>query len=387
MDELGIVRRELLIEREERNERVDPNEALQEGDHHSAEPMRMTDIVWMTKGGDSSIIRRVRTSRPLAYKLWRFLTEYVIASRDCLFTQQAKCECGEIHCYVVADWLRPVRENRWIPMEKGKTGMADARTMAQLLREVGEGREDGWRVLGEPESATCRLLRVIGIAPTDVMKEWNPDEAAELDACIQEVLALIRGDVGRLRKAKELLEEQERMRKMGKHNYQIGAWVEEMVRRCLKDAGFRVERRHEGADLEIAIGDAGRLRVTGRERRWLVEIKATQGNVVRMSQVQAAKAVEEEDGYLLCVVPIEESPPTDDGIRRDMRFVSDIGSRLEGLVQGARWLERQRGELISQESGGIRLEVESGVRRFRISEPVWKENGFPVGDLEKRLTA
>lgn len=379
LDEHDLVRHGPLIESRKQIKamRLDLDiDEMAEDDHWSEEELRVTEIAHMT--GDVGIMERVRKSRSLAYKLWCFMTDYLIEEKDCVLVQQARCESGEEHSYEVSRWLEPVRTNKWIPKGKRRTGRADAQSVAQLLRDVGEGATDIWTTLGEPQSATNRLLKAIGIAPIDVMREWNPAAASRIEECLQEMLAIVRGDIGRLQEAREMLEKRAEKRETVRQNQRLGQCVEKEVQKCLEDSGFEVKRRHEGADLEIS---CGMLQVVGEKRSWLVEIKATRTTVVRMSRTQGRMAVDEGDGYLLCVVPIEgEDTPARDTVRASLRFVRNIGSRLGTLVDGADRLQEEQDKLLSEDIQGVRLEVDGGVERFRISETVWA-GGFPITEL------
>ena len=386
LDERDIVRRELLIQDRRKTDALHPEEETkgEDHDHESEDEVSVTEVAYM-QVRDVGIMNRVRKSRSLAYRLWCFLTDYVMVEKKCMLEQRARCECGEDHRYVVASWLKPVRDNRWISRGKGNAGKANAQSIAELLREGGGSDDHIWDTLRDSRSGTCKLLDALGVAPTDVMKEWDPGAAGRLDKWIREMLALARGDVERLQEAREVMEERVAKREAVRRNQRLGQCVELDVQRCLEGAGFDVQPRHEGADLEITLGDSGRLAVIREERVWLVEIKATRGNVVRMSRAQAGEAVDRGNRYLLCVVPIaEEDTPTSGAVRSSMRFVENIGLRLIDLVQGANRLDEERGKLVSGENQGVRLEVEHGVERFRISAQVWAD-GFPIGELLDRL--
>ena len=387
LDERGIVRRELLIQDRRKTDALHPEEETkgEDRDHESEDEVGVTEVAYM-QVRDVGIMNRVRKSRSLAYRLWCFLTDYVIVEKKCTLEQRARCECGEDHRYVVASWLKPVRDNRWIPRGKGNAGKANAQSIAELLREGGQSDDDNWwDTLRDTESGTCKLLNALGVAPTDVMKEWDPGAAGRLDKWIREMLALARGDLERLEEVREVMEERAVKRDTVRRNQRLGQCVEREVQKCLEEAGFEVRSRHEGADLEITFGDGGRFDLVREGRVWLVEIKATRANAVRMSRAQASEAVDRRDGYLLCVVPIaEEDSPTPEAVRSSMRFVGNIGLRLTDLVQGANRLDEERGKLVSGGNQGVRLEVEHGVERFRISEQVWAD-GFPIGELLDKL--
>ena len=94
-----------------------------------------------------------------------------------------------------------------------------------------------------------------------------------------------------------------------------------------------------GSDFEIAaeLGDLTKLELIRGDQSWLVEVKATRDQRVRMTGTQAKKAVKEDDRYLLCVVSLadEKALPDLDEVRANMRFVQNIGLRLEALCLGS----------------------------------------------------
>lgn len=385
LDREGLVLSELLIHCNRKTNTLRHDEPRDEDrDHESEDEMSVTKIAYM-QTSDIGIMNRVRKSPRLAYMLWRFLAEYVVSEKNCVLEQSARCECGTRHRYVVASWLEPVRNNRWIPKGKDSTGKADERNIAKLLRGNGASADGIWDALRDSGSGTHRLLKALGIAPNDVMKEWYPGESRRLEECIGKILALAGGAAERLEEAVEVLEEQAARRKTIRRNQRLGQYVENEVQNCLEAEGFEVQSRHEGADLEIILGDSGRFDLVREGRMWLVEIKATRADVVRMSRAQAREAVDRGNEYLLCVVPTgKEDTPTSETVRGSMRFVEDIGLRLTELVQGANKLDQERGKLISDEKQGVRLEVERGVERFRISETVWAA-GFSIDELLGKL--
>ena len=268
---------------------------------------------------------------------------------------------------------------------EGQQVRADARSIARLLRKNSESADDIRKTLLDSKSGTCKLLKALEIAPTEVMKALDPEMEERLDDCIRGMIALVGGDAGRLEEAREILEEQAAKRKTVRRNQKLGQCVESEVQKCLEAEGFKVQPRHIGGDLEIAFDSGSRFDLVREERSWLVEVKATGANVVRMSRAQASEAVDRGDEYLLCVVPTgEEDTPTLETVRGSMRFVGDMGLRLSELVQGANRLDEERGKLVSDENQGVRLEVDGGVERFRISESVWAD-GFSIGQLLGRL--
>ena len=167
---------------------------------------------------------------------------------------------------------------------------------------------------------------------------------------------------------------------MARENHRLGGLVECLVRQGLEHEGFNVQRTGIGSDFAIELAN--------EEGLWLVEVKSTREDSVRMSKVQAREAVARGNGYLLCVVPLSPDPadPDIDQVRECVRFVAGIGPRLEPLCARLGNLEQQREDVIAEDVSGLRLEVDSGSPRFRVDSTVW-DNGHHLQELFAHLTA
>ena len=183
------------------------------------------------------------------------------------------------------------------------------------------------------------------------------------------------------------LEERREQKRRVRENQGLGGHVEELVRRSLEDSGFSVRRTGTGSDFEISVDDVMNLEITLDSRTWLVEVKSTRDQRVRMTDTQARCAVETGGGYLLCVVPVDVgvSLPELDDVRTSMRFVQNVGFRLEQLCDHLGEFEVRRNEITSEVSEGVQLEIAPGAVRVRVDGSVWENDGFPLDELAGRL--
>ena len=176
---------------------------------------------------------------------------------------------------------------------------------------------------------------------------------------------------------------------MGHNNQCLGQRVEDLVRRNLKSKGFTVDRTGTGSDFEISAenGDVANLDISLGDRDWLIEIKATRHQEIRMTHIQAKTSVKEGDRFLLCVVPVEDGNTELelDVVQDAMRFVQGIGSRVASLCKAVEELENLRDNITTSRSSGIQLEVESGKARICVANSVWENDGFRLEDLAERL--
>ena len=179
-------------------------------------------------------------------------------------------------------------------------------------------------------------------------------------------------------------------RRRVRENQNLGGRVENLVKKNLKKAGFSVRRTGVGSDFEIAldVGDLANLKLTRDRQTWLVEVKATRDQRVRMTDTQATTAVEEGERYLLCVVPVESGNDITevDDIRDSMRFVAGIGDRVSKLCSDLGGFEEIRDDITAEMSSGVQLEITPGPARVRVFSSVWENVGFPLDELATRLT-
>ena len=376
-----------------------PDESLGEEkdkEHKTDERVAVTNIAFLNKD-EIGIMARVRKSRPLAGKFWRFLTEYMVNRDACgLEKTEADCACGKSHHYFSAAWLMPLIENRWVPLEKGGQNKATAESLGSLLRSIDEGISS----LPENEKIS-KLLKAVGVKHYDLMLETvavDSGRREDLENTIMDMLVTTGGDLSPVREfIRDMkdenfcdhLEDYRKKRRMGRERQCLGQRVEDLVRKSLEDEGFTVDRTGTGSDFEISAesGDVANLKLSLGDRNWLIEVKSTRNQEVRMTDIQAKTAVKEGDRFLLCVVPVEseDTEPELDAVRNAMRFVQGIGCRVAALCEDIEALESLRKDIRTNGCSGIQLYVESGTARVHVANSVWENDGFRLEDLAERL--
>ena len=405
LDEKGFLRTDVVITEDipVRSSMFLPDEHLTDDeDHRTLEHITITSVAFMTKD-DVGIMARVRQSRNRARLFWRFITEWLVP-RDLnnLHIREGSCICKKSHRYYPAYWLVPLKKNKWIPRGERRAEPVTAQSLANLLRN------DEWNFYPLNNSrAITRLLEAIDVSRFDLMRELfvpNNDARAAIDSIFMNMLEAAGGNVDRLSQAHRYLEylradpdvhqivaeRQDHIRQVQENN-KLGAHVEDLVKQCLEKKEFMVRRTGNGSDFEIEYdsaeaGDVMRLELKRLERTWLVEVKATRGQEVRMTTAQAKTAESEGDRFLLCVVPIPSGVSESElNIEDTMVFVADMGPRVAPLCHNLANLRQLREDVISDESQGVRLEVEAGVARIRVAATVWQDCGFPLAELSDRL--
>lgn len=323
-------------------------------------------------------MERVRRSRELARKLWEFMTDYLIyKDSDGLQRHQVQCEeCGETHEYYPAQWIGPLSDNKWVPVD-GISKHANAQSIADLLR--GHWSPDR---LNSDIGRFLNAIRVERFGLILALKVNDVYEREKQEQYLTEILAS--GNTPQVNQfAKDLksdddlpsvLDKRRRFRTKVRQNQDVGKLVEDLVREtldkyedfevtCTGIADFRMEYDDAARD------DAATLKLTCGDRTWLVEVKVTRHRAVYMTVPQAKEAVREAAGFLLCVVPIGDEVPSRSTVGTTMRFVSDIGGRL--------------GDAISDDFEGFRRQINNGIKlvvkprsaRVQIDNAIWREGG------------
>ncbi len=395
----GYVRTDVVVSGNKSRGDFLPDEPLADGEHKTVDAVALTDLILFTRDR-VGVMARVRDSQARARLFWRFLTEWLI-KRDPkgLELKTADCECGASHRYYSAMWLVPVVRNSWVPQGNDIRDRATAQSLAKLLRG------SGWtpNALGDT-SAALKLLEAIRVTRFDLMRHFVVSDDASrsaLDDTMTNILVSTGGDLSHVRDFVEdmktdkdlpqhLADRRER-RRVVHENQRLGGLVEDLVKEGLEDEGFTVKRTGIGSDFEIEYDMLEEDEEIGIElsrngRTWLVEVKATREHRVRMTARQAETAVKRGDGFLLCVVPVGHSGSKlqKDDVRTKMRFVQNIGPRVEPLCAELDALNDLRDDATTPSDSDIQLEIEAGTARIRVDNAAW-QNGICLTDLPTQL--
>ena len=412
LNERGFVQRNIITTSRKRVNFKDfyPEESLPDGNNHiTVDSISVTDVVER-----AGIMDRVTNSRSRALVFWRFLTEWLIkVDRQSLEIKKAKCVCGSVHEYYPAEWLMPVRNNRWIRLGDSHPAV-DASSLTKMLRD------NEWTLDALKENPdTVKLLEVIGVTEFDFLRAFVAKNDEELNAqdqifkdilvgtggdldqigYLRQILEVAGGDVSEVTEIVQDLQEDENLkqdleklreqRHTMKKNQNLGKQVEDIVGQILEesfpDQKFDVESIHEGADFEIS-----EIEVTQGDLTWWIEVKSTQtegdSQQVKMSSPQGKKAAKEKDKFLLCVVPIPESTkPSLDIVRKNMQFIANIGELVAPLCRNINQFETVRAKVTADISSDVELVVDGGKPSILVKKSVWEKYGFPLKKLVEYL--
>ena len=408
-----------------------PKEPLSDGDHVTEKKVRVTKIAFLTES-DFGIIERIRKSSRRARKFWNFLTKCVVMHNPegLELTELACANCDDNHQYYPAEWLKPVVDRSWIPIDKNTSDILKADNLANLFE--GYDWDPGTLNQNDPIS---KLLKAIGISYLDLIRATfvPSDDLEAVDNVITEMLRKSRGNVNQLNHAikyidavtnneslsdhvEDLLEatedELDQAREIMQHvqednelflqefkksrdrihtisknrsvGKQVEGIVEQILQKDLPSTEFNVDSVHEGADFEITITQGG--------QKFWIEVKSTRieggSQGVKMSSSQAKKAVEKKENFLLCVVPIPESPETDiDTVEDNMLFIANIGEYLAHLYDNIKQFEKAQDKIKNPThiSSDVELVVGEGKPSVLVKKSVWEKDGFQHTKLLKHL--
>ena len=399
INDRGYVNTDVIVSTEGTQTVFLPDEPLPDGEHRSVDSVPTTDVFLLTRDR-IGVMARVRDSQTRARLFWRFLTEW-LTSRDPegLEIQTATCECLKDHRYYQAKWLVLIVKNRWVPQGKDIRDEATAPSIAKLLRD------SGWTPDSlNDDSTTNQLLKAIRVTRFDLMRHFvveDENARSALDHTMTNILVSTGGDLRHVRAFVEdmktdsdlpqhLAERRER-RRIVKKNQRLGSLIEGLVKEGLENEGFTVKRTGIGSDFEIRYDLIQENKEIGIElsiddRTWLVEVKATREQRVRMTAKQADNAVRRGSEFLLCVVPVGPGEVNADReeVRANTRFVENIGSLIEPLYKNLDAFNELRDIATKHGDSDIQLEIQSGTARIRIDDGVWSD-GICLRDLAAHL--
>jgi hypothetical protein len=363
-----------------------PDEPLRDEEEkvkpRSEKMCRRTEIAWLIKT-DRSIVDRARSSPARAIRLIQFCIEFLLSSDERAFeVQTIRCDNGSDHRYYRANWLGPLRNRRWIPVENEKRNVPTAENLANLLvkehillQRLGEER-------------VSKFFQILGVSPADLVLRTLGHDDLERMSLVQS-LALITAATGNDALKVQVLagaiktdpavltviqERQDQIRRVAR-NQELGALVEKLFVEALRDTGLVVTRTGTGHDYSVAASvsdqeDNVRIEIVGAGNPVLVEVKATTGNCVRMSAVQVQAAVLNMNRFFLCAVATDDTTLDADNFRKRVRFVPDIGWRLQKLWAEYCSLKVNMG-FFGKTDDGLTAEVVGNQVRFRVDEEVW----------------
>ena len=223
-----------------------------------------------------------------------------------------------------------------------------------------------------------------------MMRVAAKDEKAklELDKAMGSLFGTFMDDPGQLSKIAQLaksepelfikeMEKRLQIREQIRRNQSVGSLVEDLLKNMLEKEGFKVERTGVGSDFIIEYdfveNDEEMIFEVKKENRisFYIELKATSQDFAKMTLPQAKEARDKSDKYALCVVELNDSELNEETIKNTVKFVTDIGQKIQDKVNIAENLKNEQEKVA--EAGDIEIEVNEGPIRFKINRSIWAE--------------
>jgi hypothetical protein len=205
-------------------------------------------------------------------------------------------------------WLSDLLYRAWLPAkgEDGKTisVTASAAAIKPLL-------EPSW--LTSNDSAIELLTTHFGFNPLELRitaAAADPAARAKLEEGLAALVQLVGANPEVYAKLAEDLVARKKTEEDVNRNRTLGLAVQDVVRQCMENRGFKLKLIDRGYDYDVTLPDGDPL-LDGAYRLeigpWMMEVKATTSGDVRMTPTQAERASIEPDRYLLCVVDLRDT--------------------------------------------------------------------------------
>lgn len=344
---------------------------------HRMDELTCSKIAFLDHPKDKRIYDRIRKSKIRAILFVKFILTIVI-EKDHKWLQEEtiNCECGSPHSVRPSHWFYYVKSRKWVPSVNGGSEALSAQSLASLLVTeksiISVLKEDKPALfLNKLGIGIGEILRNIVTGGDDTLKlEWDKVFGAILTSEVDPAKLLAE------------FQERERNREKVQVNQEIGKTIEKIFEATFssdyfKSLGFKIERTGIGSDYELEHdfidGDEEKiLKLSASKSSTLVEIKSTVKPFCRMTTTQAKKAVDNAEIFCLCVVPLIDVEITEDIIRTNARFVTNIGDLLKPKVSEATSFQEIRNEAVSV-IDDIEIDINEAQIKYRVNQVVWQD--------------
>jgi hypothetical protein len=369
----GVLVAELLWSEEEELaelEKYTVNPDLEGNGHSAAASVEVGKLAFI----DTLFYEALRGSRERAARFLQFILDYVVDA-DESWKQRVKvrCECGNEHEIIPCEWLSFMRDREWVPRAKGQERLTDA-SLARLTRHDTRLAEAVTR-----EEHTD-FLNLVGINVLEqAVLAAGESQSSELRRKLAQLARLAVQHPGAVAQLIEDIEAHNEADQRWQANQKLGKMVEELIQVRLKSRlsllRVRLKTQFKGYDLgayvdDPSYADVGSIEVQQSETLIAkIEIKATRGQAVSMSNAQGEEASNDKVRFWLCVVPLDADEEIDEltpeRIEELACFVPEIGSRLAPAREGI------RDAVDSADESGFDLEHVDDIR-YGIRSEIWE---------------
>jgi hypothetical protein len=375
----GIVMTELVWSEEDELEDLEKytrDLELEGDDHSAAAPMNVGKLAFV---GSSELYEALRSSRERAARFFQFILDYVVNADDTWKQRiQIHCECGKDHEIIPCEWLAWIRDREWVPRPKGHERLTDT-SLARLTRHDTRLADTVTR------EEHADFLNLVGINVLEqALLATSPSQSSELRRRFAQLARLAVQHPEAVTRLMQDIEAHHEADKRWRENQKLGKMIEELVRAQLRSRllrRIRLKTQFKGYDLRAYVddpsyADVGSIEVKQSETLLAkIEIKATRGKAVSLSNLQGEEASNDHARYWLCVVPLDPGEDIDqltpERVEELARFVSGIGSRLASA------LEDIQDAVESADASGFDLEHVDDIR-YGVRSQMWESEAIPL---------
>lgn len=306
------------------------------------------------------IIGRIGTDIDRARRFLLFLLKYVIrydTQWQELTPAVADSEKDGKITIRASEWLGRILKDAWVPNPDGGEGspgyLPASRSSLQGLMLWGEMDDD---------PRTSSFLELLGFDQLEVWIQATAGGDASREAELRNELASVAkwsGPDG-LREIRQLIEEKQRQRDRVERNRKYGLHIQGLVKKLLEQHGKIVEVIDKGYDFRVyEQGDAEAESDYGQFAAgpYLVEVKATRTDEMRLTPMQARTAVRESGIYIVCAVDLRSiisGEPTIEEVAEHIRMVSGVGAKLQPFIENVQEVEVGTGDIRVDQTGQLR---------------------------------
>jgi hypothetical protein len=356
---------------------------LEGEDHSAASSIQVGNLAFV----GPELYEALRGSRERAARFFQFILDYVVEADDSWKQRvQVTCDCGEQHEIIPCEWLSWIRNREWVPRTRGQERLTNA-SLARLTRLDTRLADTVTR------DEHTGFLNLVGINVLEqALLAAGPSQSSELRRQFAQLARLAIQHPGAVTQLIQDIEAHHEADKRWRENQKLGKIVEDLIGERLKSMflrhRIRVRTQFKGYDLgayvdDPSYADVGSVVVQQAETLLAkVEIKATRGKIVSMSNRQGEEASDDQARFWLCVVPLDGDEEIDeltpDRIEELACFVSGIGGRLAPAREGIDDVVR------SADAEGFDLEHVDEIR-YGIRSEIWESEATALGDFVETL--
>ncbi|RLG15677.1 hypothetical protein DRN63_05075, partial [Nanoarchaeota archaeon] len=324
------------------------------------------------------IYKKVRTNTTLAKVLLRFIIKHVMVNDNSwknVIIVDCSCDRGT-HKIIPAKWLADLKVDAWVPIriaENGEEKVVGMSATEERVRKLLEDELD--ELLTSYTNETSALLNHLGFDELDLrIKSYSIKKGISEKALreqISEIITILdmtQQDFNKLKQIVEDIKLRANEERLLNDNRIIGKNVEKLIEKLIEQVlgEKRVKPIYRGGDLEIwpEGWDSGQIEINP----YIMEIKFTTKNRIRLSNVQAECARDRKERYVILVIKTKPE------MRNQLKNVNvedniSLGGLVDFLIKNSHVIENiheKLGKLPNPE------EVEIDINAYWIKSKVWE---------------